>query len=69
LGNSREKVGRWFQEENEDVWEHDRDYVDVNGIDLRMEGTRRCRESARKIFERGARSGQRNSRLHSEERV
>jgi hypothetical protein len=30
-----------------------------------MEGTRRSRESARKIFERDARSGQRNSRLHS----
>jgi hypothetical protein len=30
-----------------------------------MEGTRRSRESARKIFERDAGSGQRNSRLHS----
>jgi hypothetical protein len=29
-----------------------------------MEGTRRGRESARKIFERGARSGQRNAKLH-----
>jgi hypothetical protein len=34
-----------------------------------MEGTRRSRESARKIFERGARSGQRNARLRNEERV
>jgi hypothetical protein len=33
-----------------------------------MEGIRRGRESTRKIFERGARSGQRNARLHSEER-
>jgi hypothetical protein len=28
-----------------------------------MEGTRRGSKSARKIFERGARSGQRNARL------
>jgi hypothetical protein len=34
-----------------------------------MEGTRAGRESARKIFEMGARSGQRNARLHSERRV
>jgi hypothetical protein len=34
-----------------------------------MEGTRRGRESARKIFERGARSGQRNASLYSEGRV
>jgi hypothetical protein len=34
-----------------------------------MEGTKRGRENARKIFERGARSGQRNTRLHSEGRV
>jgi hypothetical protein len=39
------------------------------GRDLGMEGTRRGRESARKIFEKGARSGQRNPRLHSEARV
>jgi hypothetical protein len=32
-----------------------------------MEGTRRGGESAIKIFERGARSGQRNARLVSEE--
>jgi hypothetical protein len=34
-----------------------------------MEGTRRGRESARKTFEKGARSGQRNARLDSEGRV
>jgi hypothetical protein len=34
-----------------------------------MEVTGRGRESARIIFERGARSGQRNVRLHSERRV
>jgi hypothetical protein len=35
-----------------------------------MKGTGRGRESTRKIFERGARSGQRkNARLHSEGRV
>jgi hypothetical protein len=34
-----------------------------------MEGTRRGRESARKIFEMGARSGQRNAKLLSEGRV
>jgi hypothetical protein len=34
-----------------------------------MGGTRRDRESARTIFERGARSGQRNGRLHNEGRV
>jgi hypothetical protein len=37
--------------------------------DLGMEGTRRGRESARKIFERGARSRQRNVKLHREGRV
>jgi hypothetical protein len=37
--------------------------------DLGMEGTRRGRKSARKIFERGARSGKRNTRLHNERRV
>jgi hypothetical protein len=31
-----------------------------------MEGTKGGRESARKIFERGARNGQRNARLHGE---
>jgi hypothetical protein len=34
-----------------------------------MEETKRGRESARKIFERGARNGQRNAKLHSEGRV
>jgi hypothetical protein len=36
---------------------------------LGMKGTRRGRKSARKIFEKGARSGERNARLHSEGRV
>jgi hypothetical protein len=44
-------------------------YIDVRGRDLGMEGTGRGIESARKIFERGARSGQRNARLPSEGRV
>jgi hypothetical protein len=35
-------------------------YNDVRGRDLGMEGTRGGRESARKIFEMGDRSGQRN---------
>jgi hypothetical protein len=52
-----EKVGRWFQEENDDVWEHGRERIDVRGRDLGMEGKRGGRESARKIFEVGARSG------------
>jgi hypothetical protein len=34
-----------------------------------MEGTRGGRKSARKIFEVGARSGQRNARLQSGKRV
>jgi hypothetical protein len=34
-----------------------------------MEGARRDIESARRIFERGARSGQRNTRLQSERMV
>jgi hypothetical protein len=34
-----------------------------------MKGRRRGRERARKIFERRARSGQRNARLHIEGRV
>jgi hypothetical protein len=34
-----------------------------------MERTRRGRKNARKIFERATRSGQRNARLHSKERV
>jgi hypothetical protein len=52
LGNRREKV-----EENDDIWEHFREYIDVWGRDLGMKETRRGRESSRKIFERGARSG------------
>jgi hypothetical protein len=35
----------------------------------KMEATRRGRESATKISEMGARSGQRKTRLHSEGRV
>jgi hypothetical protein len=31
-----------------------------------MDGTRRGRERARTIFERGAKSGQRNARLYGE---
>jgi hypothetical protein len=58
FGNRRENVGKWFQEENDDVWQLDREYIDVQGRNLEMEGTRRGRE---KIFERGARSGQRNA--------
>jgi hypothetical protein len=34
-----------------------------------MEGARRGGESARKIFQRGARNGQKNARLHSDGRV
>jgi hypothetical protein len=44
-------------------------YIDVRSRDLGMEGTRRGRESARKIFERGARSGERKARLPGERRV
>jgi hypothetical protein len=40
VGNRRENVGRWFQEENDDVLEHYREYADVGGRDLGMEGTR-----------------------------
>jgi hypothetical protein len=69
LGNRRQKVERSFQKENDDVWEHYREYIDVGGKDLGMEGTRRGGESARKIFQRGARNGQKNARLHSDGRV
>jgi hypothetical protein len=48
-------------EENDD---HDRKYTNVRGRDLEMEGTSGSRESARKIFEMGARSAQRNARLY-----
>jgi hypothetical protein len=34
-----------------------------------MEGTRRGRESVRKFFKRVSRSGQKNTRLHTEGRV
>jgi hypothetical protein len=44
-------------------------YIDVRGRDLEIEGTRRCRESVRKIFDRDARSEQTNARLRSEGRV
>jgi hypothetical protein len=67
--NRREKVERWFQEKNDDVWDHGRKSIDVRGRDLGMEGTREGKFSAREIFEIGARSGQRNTRLHSEEIV
>jgi hypothetical protein len=43
--------------------------IDVRSRDLGMEGTRGGKESARKIFEMGAGSGQINARLHSERRV
>jgi hypothetical protein len=62
LGNRREKVGRWFQEEN-DVWERDRECMEQKSGKGR--NTKR-EESARKFFERGARRRQRNARLHSE---
>jgi hypothetical protein len=38
------------------------------GRDLGLEVRKRVRESARKIYEKGARSGQRNARLHNEGR-
>jgi hypothetical protein len=41
----------------------------IGGRDLGMEGTRGGGENVRKIFEMGARSGQRNARLRSEGRV
>jgi hypothetical protein len=39
------------------ILEHDREHIGVRGRDLGIEGTRRGRESARKIFKRGARRG------------
>jgi hypothetical protein len=42
---------------------------DVRGRDLGIERTRGGRECARKMFEMGARSGQRDARLCSEGRV
>jgi hypothetical protein len=65
----REKVGRWFQEESDDVWENGSEHIDVPDRNLGMEGTREGRNRGRKIFEMGARSGQRNAGLHSEGRV
>jgi hypothetical protein len=59
MGNRREKVEKVISEEE------GREYIDVRGSDLWMEGTR----SARKIFELGTRSGQRNARLRSAGRV
>jgi hypothetical protein len=44
---------KWFQKGNDDVGE----YIDVRGRDLGIEGTRRGRESARKIFKRNIRNG------------
>jgi hypothetical protein len=57
------------REENDDVREHGRERADVRSRDLRMEGTGGGGESAREIFEMGAKSGQRNTRVHSERRV
>jgi hypothetical protein len=34
LGNRREKMGRWFQE-NEDDWEHDRNDVPGDGVSMK----------------------------------
>jgi hypothetical protein len=39
LGNKREKVGRWFQEENGVVdLDHDREYIDVQGRERSGDG-------------------------------
>jgi hypothetical protein len=43
--------------------------ADVRSRDLGMEGTGGGGESAREIFEMGARRGQRNTGVHSEGRV
>jgi hypothetical protein len=43
--------------------------ADVRSRDMGMEGTGGGGESTREIFEMGARSGQRNTRVHSEGRV
>jgi hypothetical protein len=56
-------VGRLFQEENDDVLEHDREYIDVRGRALGMERTRRGKESTRKIFEKGQRNGRKSVRV------
>jgi hypothetical protein len=62
-------VGTGVREDNDDVREHGRERADVRSGDLGMERTGAGRESAREIFEMGARSGQRNTRVHSEGRV
>jgi hypothetical protein len=35
LANRRENVTRLLQEEIDDIWEHDGEYIDVRGRDLR----------------------------------
>jgi hypothetical protein len=62
-------VGRRVREENDDVLEHGGERADVRSRDMGMEGTGGGGEGAREIFEMGARSGQRNTRVHSEGRV
>jgi hypothetical protein len=69
VGNRRENVGRRVREENDDVREHGGERADVRSRDMGMEGTGGGGESAREIFEMRARSGQRNTRVHSEGRV
>jgi hypothetical protein len=69
VGNRRENVGRRVREENDDVLEHGGERADVRSRDMGMEGTGGGGEGAREIFEMGARSGQRNTRVHSEGRV
>jgi hypothetical protein len=69
VGNRRENVGRRVREENDDVREHGGERADVRSRDMGMEGTGGGGEGAREIFEMGARSGQRNTRVHSEGRV
>jgi hypothetical protein len=61
--------GRRVREENDDVREHGGERADVRSRDMGMEGTGGGGEGAREIFEMGARSGQRNTRVHSEGRV
>jgi hypothetical protein len=63
------KIERVSEFNNDDVREHGRERVDVWSRDLGMEGTGGGGESAREIFEMGARSGQRNTRVYSEGRV
>jgi hypothetical protein len=59
----------WGGEFGETMIEHGRDRADVRSRDLGMEETEGDEESAREIFEMSARSGQRNTRVHSEGRV